>query len=332
MTTSTVLRFGPFLLDEPNQRLTRGEQVLSLAPKSLSVLIYLIGKAGNLVSKDELLNALWPDVHVGDAVLKTCVRGIRKALADPARSPVFIETVHRRGYRFIAPVTVVTPGARATYQAATGDVPPAVDAHSGAMDSLRPVGREVELERLERSLDRMVKGERQVVFITGEPGVGKTTLVDMFLDRVQRRRIWATRGQCLSLHGAGEAYMPVLEALARLGRREEGARLVAVLRRHAPTWLVQMPSLVDAGGSRRAPAGDSRVDAGAHAARDGRGARSPDGGRSSGTRAGGSALERLLHAGPDRIAWRAVTSTRASCCSARSARSMSSSAAIRSVP
>ena len=245
MTTSTVFRFDPFLLDEPNQRLTRGEHVLSLAPKSLSVLIYLIGKTGNRVSKDELLNALWPDVHVGDAVLKTCVREIRKALADPARSPVFIETVHRRGYRFIAPVTVVTPGAGATYPAATGDVPPAVDAHSGAMDSLRPVGREVELERLERSLDRMVKGERQVVFITGEPGVGKTTLVDMFLDRVQRRRIWATRGQCLSLHGAGEAYMPVLEALARLGRREEGDRLVAVLRRHAPTWLVQMPSLVD---------------------------------------------------------------------------------------
>ena len=107
MVTSIVFRFGPFLLDEANQRLIRGDGTVVLSPKSFSVLTYLLSKAGRLVSKDELLGAVWPGVHVGDAVLKTSIREVRKALADPARSPIFIETLHRRGYRFIASVTAM---------------------------------------------------------------------------------------------------------------------------------------------------------------------------------------------------------------------------------
>ena len=248
MGTLTVLRFGPFLLDEANQRLVRGQRAMALTPKSFAVLAHLLSKAGRLVSKDELLNAAWPGVHVGDAVLKTSVREIRKALADPARSPVFIETVHRRGYRFIASVTVEMPTERDEGAAgARDDAPGAVGARPATgMRSLHPVGRGAELGRLERCLDRALGGERQVVFITGEPGVGKTTLVDLFLERLEGRGIWVMRGQCLALHGAGEAYMPVLEALGRLGRHDQGNRVLAILGRHAPTWLVQMPSLVSA--------------------------------------------------------------------------------------
>ena len=261
MTTSTVLRFGPFLLEEANQRLTKGARTLSLAPKSLAVLVHLSRRAGRLVTKDELLSSVWPDVHVGDAVLKTSVREIRKALADPARSPVFIETVHRRGYRFIAPVTVVEAepdqDIAATRHRSPAAIPspgpPRATSARSTPDarSPRPVGRDAELDRLERGLERALAGRRQVVFITGEPGVGKTTLVDLFLERLEGREIWAARGQCLAIHGAGEAYLPVLEALARLGRRDAGDRLVAVLTRHAPTWLVQMPSLVAPGDRER---------------------------------------------------------------------------------
>src|SRR5262245_20027040 len=110
MATTTLFRFGPFLLDEANQRLIRDQRAMALPPKSFAVLAHLLSRAGRLVTKEELLNAVWPGVHVGDAVLKTSIREIRKALADPARSPVFIETVHRRGYRFIASVTATTPG------------------------------------------------------------------------------------------------------------------------------------------------------------------------------------------------------------------------------
>src|SRR5262249_59240513 len=97
-----TLAFGPFCLDPPNARLTRGRQAVALRPKVLDVLAYLLRRAGRLVTQDELLQAVWPDTVVGDASLKSCIRQIRRALGDHARRPQFIETVHRRGYRFIA--------------------------------------------------------------------------------------------------------------------------------------------------------------------------------------------------------------------------------------
>ncbi|HEY6362365.1 MAG TPA: winged helix-turn-helix domain-containing protein [Vicinamibacterales bacterium] len=75
-----------------------------MQPKALALLGYFASHAGRLVSKRELLDALWPDVFVADAVLKSCVCEIRRALGDDAHTPRFVETAHRRGYRFIAPV------------------------------------------------------------------------------------------------------------------------------------------------------------------------------------------------------------------------------------
>jgi len=87
-------------------------------------------------------------------------------------------------------------------------------------------------------------GARQLVFVTGEPGIGKTTLVEAFLYQVTAQDVWIGRGQCIEQYGAGEAYMPILEALGRLCREPGGAHLIALLHRHAPTWLVQMPGLI----------------------------------------------------------------------------------------
>jgi predicted ATPase len=81
-----------------------------------------------------------------------------------------------------------------------------------------------------------------VVFLTGEAGIGKTTLVDAFVAQVAAtEEIWLGQGQCIEQYGAGEAYLPVLEALGRLCRAPGGEHLLTLLRAHAPTWLVQMP-------------------------------------------------------------------------------------------
>ncbi len=83
-----------------------------------------------------------------------------------------------------------------------------------------------------------------MVFVTGEAGIGKTTLVEAFLqEAVRDPKVWIGQGQCLEQYGAGEAYLPVLDALSRLCRESERERLVELLRRQAPTWLAQMPSL-----------------------------------------------------------------------------------------
>ena len=79
---------------------------MPLAPKAFTVLQHLVTHSGQLITKDELLELAWADVHVGDGALKVCVREIRRALQDDPRTPAYIETAHRRGYRFIAPVAV----------------------------------------------------------------------------------------------------------------------------------------------------------------------------------------------------------------------------------
>ena len=101
MNANQTVRFGPFRLDAANAHLWCGSDKIPLKPKTFSVLCYLVERAGQLVTKEELLKTLWPNVRVGDAVLKVCIREIRQALEDQAKAPQFIETVHRRGYRFI---------------------------------------------------------------------------------------------------------------------------------------------------------------------------------------------------------------------------------------
>ena len=96
--------FPPFRLDYANECLWRASTRIDLTPKAYAVLTQLIAAGGELVTKDRLLEAVWPETFVGDAVLKVCVGQIRRALGDPCRTPLFIETVHRRGYRFIAPL------------------------------------------------------------------------------------------------------------------------------------------------------------------------------------------------------------------------------------
>src|SRR5262245_44388600 len=101
--------FEPFRLDPDNACLWRGDQVVALKPKTFAVLQHLVTHAGQLVTKEALLEAVWPATAVSDAVLKVCIAELRKALGETARVSGFIATVHRRGYRFVAPVTQTIP-------------------------------------------------------------------------------------------------------------------------------------------------------------------------------------------------------------------------------
>jgi len=96
--------FQPFRLDSANHCLWRGEERAQITPKAFDVLRYLVEKAGKLVTQDELLEALWPETYVNQEVLRKYILEIRKVLGDRPEKPAFIETVTKRGYRFIAPV------------------------------------------------------------------------------------------------------------------------------------------------------------------------------------------------------------------------------------
>src|SRR3989442_979069 len=104
MQTESILNFGPYKLDRVNMRLWRGTQVVLLRPKPFAILLYLVEHPGRLVSKAEILQAIWPDTTVSEGVLKSYIHDLRTVLGDNVETPQFVETVARRGYRFIRAV------------------------------------------------------------------------------------------------------------------------------------------------------------------------------------------------------------------------------------
>src|SRR5688572_20650179 len=99
--------FPPFRLDSLNEQLWRGTEEISLRRKTFAVLRCLVEHPGRLVTKEHLLEAVWSGTYVSDSLPTTCIRELRKALGDEPKTPRFIETVHGRGYRFIALLTAV---------------------------------------------------------------------------------------------------------------------------------------------------------------------------------------------------------------------------------
>jgi DNA-binding winged helix-turn-helix (wHTH) protein len=109
---SSQWHFDQFRLDPDNARLWHGDQSIALTLKAVGVLHYLVNHAGQLVTKEALLDALWPNTAVSDAALRVVISELRKALGDTAQAPQFIATVHRLGYRFLAPVTRIDSAAK----------------------------------------------------------------------------------------------------------------------------------------------------------------------------------------------------------------------------
>jgi DNA-binding winged helix-turn-helix (wHTH) protein/predicted ATPase len=262
---STISLDGLICLDYDNACLWRGEQRIKLKAKTFSVLRYLAAHQGRIVAKEELLQAVWPGIVVSDWVLTTCVREIRRALGDNAKTPHWIETVHRRGYRLLSPFATAPPVLSGQWSVPSTDQAGAKNPQL-ATDHWRPttklVGREAELARLQELFAKAANGEPQFVFVTGEPGIGKTALIEAFRQRLETRGwklapssqasslqplapgVWLGWGQCIEQFGEGEAYLPLLTALSQLGQEAEGQRLIKLLKHHAPTWLLQLPALL----------------------------------------------------------------------------------------
>jgi predicted ATPase/DNA-binding winged helix-turn-helix (wHTH) protein len=228
--------FGPFRLDASNSRLLRNGKPVALTPKAFDVLRYLTSQPDRLVTKNELLSAVWPDVLVTDASVKVCVREIRKALRDSTKVPKYIETVHRRGYRFIAPV------AAARKEKIQREPEPKQLAGPGRL----LVGRDEQINRLGEQFEKALGGERQCLFITGGPGSGKTALIEAFADRARSENngggVSVLVGHCFEHFGASEPYMPVWEALGQLAREKPSAELSALLARHAEAYVPRIAS------------------------------------------------------------------------------------------
>jgi DNA-binding winged helix-turn-helix (wHTH) protein/tetratricopeptide (TPR) repeat protein len=222
--------FGPFRLDTANHCLWRGEERASITPKAFDVLRYLVEHSDRLVTQEELLEALWPETYVNPEGIRKYILEIRKVLGDRPHQSAFIETLPKRGYQFVAPVS-------ADSKLAGWEPLP--------QPTSNMVGRDAGLARLDRYLRQALSGQRQLVFVTGEAGIGKTTLVDVFQQRAsQTPNLRVARGQCIEGFGGLEPYYPMLDALGSLLRNDEHSSFVQALAKWAPTWLMQFPALV----------------------------------------------------------------------------------------
>jgi DNA-binding winged helix-turn-helix (wHTH) protein len=232
---SNVLTFAGFRLAPGDQRIWRGGEVLPMTPKAFRVLCHLAGRPQRLVTKQDLLDAVWGDVHVGDAVLKGAILEIRRVLGDEARAPRIVATEHRRGYRFIA---AVTPERSRS-----------VDRHpsEGRRPHRAVVGRSDEEAVLRAMLAEAEDGGRRLAMVVGGSGYGKTALVGAFLRERGARRddLAIATGQCLASGGPAEPYLPIFDALGGSAADRLGAEVRAVLRDIAPAALVHLPALID---------------------------------------------------------------------------------------
>jgi DNA-binding winged helix-turn-helix (wHTH) protein/tetratricopeptide (TPR) repeat protein len=247
---SPMKKFAAFRLDTLNQCLWRRadggrEERILLTPKAFAVLEFLVDRPGRLVSHKELLRAVWPNAVVDPQAVKRHVLAVRSALGDrprkslPAvrsalgdrpRKSLFIETIPKRGYRFIAQVSEIVDSRSIVSSRRAQDL----------------VGRGSALEVLHEAWQRALSGARQIVFITGEPGIGKTALAEEFQRQVAlgERTVHMAHGQCIEGYGSKEAYGPMLDALGRLCRGPQAGPIVQILLSDAPTWLAQLPSLL----------------------------------------------------------------------------------------
>ena len=229
--------FLPFRLDTANQCLWRSgdtgrEERILLTPKAFAVLAYLVEHAGRLVTSDELLEAVWSGRVIEPQAVRKHILEVRAALGDRPKNSLFIETLPKRGYRFIAGVSETA--------ASSSPVGSGGPAHSTL------VGRGGALEVLHEAWRRALNGERQIVLITGEPGIGKTALAEEFQRRVAvgERSVRIVHGQCTEGYGNREAYGPMLDALGQLCRGPQAEPIIQILFTEAPTWLAQLPTLL----------------------------------------------------------------------------------------
>lgn len=200
----------------------------------MDVLVCLAGNSGQTVSREELLRTVWPNTFVTDDALTRCISELRRVFEDHAHDPHIIETIPKRGYRVIATVETVSEQAERAR-------PPLRSSSQFGSTTRHSVGRQKERAEIADAFDPVARSGGLLVCVAGEPGIGKTTLVEDFLVelRTAGQPFHLARGRCSQRLAGSEAYLPFLEALEDLLREDSGGNRQK-LRTFAPSWYAQL--------------------------------------------------------------------------------------------
>jgi len=211
--TQTAYRFGPFVLDTAAYRLLKGSTEVALTPKAFDLLRHLVERPGTLVSKEELFERVWPDVAVTDNALTQVVSDLRQALGDAAGAPGYVQTVARRGYRFIGAVEGVRAAALDPHDTLSGAADRAVHPSLVVLDFAN-VNGDSHLAWLSAGIAETVTGE-----LGGRPHVRV----------VDRTRMLASRAHGLAPVDAARALGAHLLVTGAFQHAQERLRITARL-------------------------------------------------------------------------------------------------------
>ncbi len=244
-----IYAFGKCELDAELFQLRREGSAVKLEPKIFNVLAYLVEHRDRVVVKDELLDRLWPAQAVSESVLPSCIAAIRRAVGDTGKSQQVIQTVHGRGYRFVAAVSA--------NQAESGLTP---SPYARPPDGLSPetpaplfdelvhpsplFGREKAMERLRAGLELAVGGSGRLTLLVGEPGIGKTRTAEELLAHASGLGLTVLVGRAYEGEGA-PAFWPWVQILRRLVTDTEPARLAADMGSGAADIAELVPEIRD---------------------------------------------------------------------------------------
>ena len=224
LTKRRIYEFDEFRVDTGQFLLSRAGRARSISPTVFKILLSLLERAGEAVTKEELMKCVWPDSFVEEGNLNRNVSTLRKVLEEKPSDHRYIETIPKTGYRFVAPIRVIN------YQPPTGTARTVSNTREYQI-----VGREFERDTLSQAYDQAQQGRGDVVCISGDVGVGKTALIDAFLDDLKRdgQTFHLARGRCSESFTEGEPFMPWIESLSALAQEPT---ISTVMAKSAPSW------------------------------------------------------------------------------------------------
>ncbi|OKO87071.1 hypothetical protein AC630_01165 [Bradyrhizobium sp. AS23.2] len=225
--------FEDFVLDADRRELRRDGYPIPLQPQVFDLLEYLIRHRARVVTKDDLIGAIWGGRIVSESALTTRINAARTGIGDSGEAQRLIKTLPRKGFRFVGTVH------EAVRQVESAVAPPKIES------SALVVGRTESFETIDQMTRRVLSGKRQMAFVTGEAGIGKTAFIAKTIEQLTEQGFDQLYGRCTERFGTDEVFLPLIDALVSRFRAN-GPELISAVRARAPTWILQLPGAIDA--------------------------------------------------------------------------------------